>query len=40
VHAAGWWSTLGRGALLALLHWVIISTGLVTLFVMGAVAGG
>ncbi|MFN7693113.1 MAG: DUF3667 domain-containing protein [Burkholderiales bacterium] len=40
VHAAGWWSTLGRGALLAILHWVIISTGLVTLFVMGTVAGG
>jgi hypothetical protein len=39
VHASGWWSTLARGALLAVMHWIIIALGLLTLFVMGTVAG-
>lgn len=38
VHKAAWWSTVGRAALLAVMHWVIIGIGLLTLFVMGALS--
>lgn len=38
VHAIGWWGAIGRGALLAVMHWVLITVGLLTLFVFGALA--
>lgn len=38
VHAASWWTTLLRAALLAVLHWLIITLGLVVLAMVGALA--
>jgi Protein of unknown function (DUF3667) len=38
VHAIGWWGAVGRGALLATLHWVLITVGLLLLFMFGALA--
>lgn len=38
VHAASGWTTLLRAALLAVLHWVIISLGLLVLALAGALA--
>ena len=38
VHAASWWTTLLRAALLAVLHWVIIGLGLIVLVLLGALA--
>ncbi len=38
VHAAGWGTTVLRAALLAALHWVIITLGLLTLTMAGALA--
>ena len=40
VHAASWWTTVLRAALLAVLHWVIITLGLVVLTMAGALAAG
>lgn len=40
VHAASWWTTVLRAALLAVLHWVIITLGLVLLTMAGALAAG
>jgi len=40
VHAASWWTTVLRGALLAMLHWVIIILGLLALTMAGALAAG
>ncbi len=39
VHRAGWWSTLGRGSILALMHWVLIGLTATALLFFGAVAG-
>lgn len=39
VHAASWWTTLLRAALLAVLHWFIIGLGLLALVMAGALAG-
>lgn len=36
VHPAGWWATLGRGFLLALMHWVLLLLGLLVLVLLGA----
>lgn len=38
VHAASWWTTLLRAALLAVLHWMIIGLGLIVLVLVGALA--
>lgn len=38
VHAASWWTTLLRAALLAMLHWLIIGLGLLVLVLLGALA--
>lgn len=38
VHAASWWTTLLRAALLAVLHWLIIGLGLLALALVGALA--
>jgi hypothetical protein len=38
VHAASWWTTLLRAALLAVLHWIIIGLGLLLLAMAGALA--
>jgi hypothetical protein len=38
VHAASWWTTLLRAALLAVLHWFIIGLGLLALVMAGALA--
>lgn len=38
VHAASWWTTLLRAALLAALHWVIIGLGVLVLAMVGALA--
>ena len=40
VHAASWWTTVLRAALLSVLHWVIITLGLVMLTMAGALAAG
>lgn len=40
VHAASWWTTVLRAALLAVLHWVIIGLGLLALVMAGALAAG
>jgi len=40
VHAASWWTTVLRAALLAMLHWVIITLGVVILVMAGALAAG
>ena len=40
VHAASWWTPVLRAALLAVLHWVIITLGLVVLTMAGALAAG
>jgi hypothetical protein len=38
VHAASWWTTVMRAGLLAVLHWVILSVGLLALVAAGALA--
>lgn len=38
VHAIGWWGAVGRGALLALMHWMLITVGLMILLVFGTLA--
>lgn len=40
VHAAGWWTTLLRAGLLAMLHWVILGLGLAALVAAGVLAAG
>lgn len=40
VHAASWWTTVLRAALLAVMHWVVISLGALTLVMAGALAAG
>lgn len=40
VHTASWWTTVLRAALLAVLHWVIITLGVVALTMAGALAAG
>jgi hypothetical protein len=40
VHAASWWTTVLRAALLAVLHWFIIGLGLLALVMAGALAAG
>ncbi|HEY8877705.1 MAG TPA: DUF3667 domain-containing protein [Roseateles sp.] len=40
VHAASWWTTVLRAAVLAVLHWVIIGLGLLGLVMAGALAAG
>ncbi|MFG6485555.1 DUF3667 domain-containing protein [Roseateles sp. BYS78W] len=39
VHAAGWMTTLLRAGLLAVLHWGLISLGVMTLVMVGVLAG-
>jgi hypothetical protein len=38
VHAAGWWATGGRAALLAAMHWIVITLGLLVVTTVGALA--
>ncbi|RTL37435.1 MAG: DUF3667 domain-containing protein [Burkholderiales bacterium] len=38
VHAASWWTTLLRAAVLAVLHWLIIGLGLLALTLVGALS--
>jgi len=38
VHAASWWTTVLRAAVLACLHWLIIGLGLAALVMVGALA--
>ena len=40
VHQASWWTTLLRGGLLAVMHWVVIALGLLGLSMVGALAAG
>ncbi len=40
VHAASWWTTVLRAAVLAVLHWFIIGLGLLALVMAGALAAG
>ena len=40
VHAASWWTTVLRAAVLAVLHWFIIGLGLLGLVMAGALAAG
>jgi hypothetical protein len=40
VHAASWWTTLLRACVLAMLHWVLIATGLGALGLAGMLAVG
>lgn len=40
VHAASWWTTVLRAALLAVLHWFIIGLGLLALAMAGTLAAG
>ena len=39
VYGGSWWRTLGRAALLAMLHWVVLLLGLLTLLLFGALSG-
>ncbi len=40
VHAASWWTTVLRAALLAALHWILISVAVMVLAMVGVLAGG